>query len=166
MSRVALLVSRIEWEAAGGQELRRAAERLGIHAVGAFLDLATDDELRRVFKEMSKQGVDAVVVSGSGDLFAKRAVVVRLAHEHRLRVIYPYRDYVELGGLLSYAPDGAEIGERLAQAVAEVVQGANPGEVPIQQATKFALVINLTTAKGLGLTIPPALLARADEVIE
>jgi len=166
VSRVAVITSRLEWGAAGGQQIQVAGEKLGIQAVGVFLDVASDDELKRVFKEISDQRVDAVVVSGSGDLLANRAAIVRLAHEHRIPAIYPYRDFVELGGLLAYAPDAGETGERLAQAVAQVLRGANPGEVPIQQATKFKLIINVSTAKALGLTISPALLAQADEVIE
>ena len=78
----------------------------------------------------------------------------------------PYRDYVESGGLMAYAVDLAELLRRMADVVHQILQGAKPGDIPIYQPTKFELLINLKTAKGLGLTLPPALLARANEVIE
>ena len=77
-----------------------------------------------------------------------------------------WRDYVEVGGLIAYAGDFGELGRRTADDVHEILNGANPGEIPIYQATKFELVVNLKAAKMIGLTIPPALLARADEMIE
>jgi putative tryptophan/tyrosine transport system substrate-binding protein len=78
----------------------------------------------------------------------------------------PYRDYVEAGGLMAYAVDLAELLRRMADDVHQILKGAKPGDIPIYQATKFELLINLKTAKALGFDIPPTLLARADEVIE
>ena len=80
--------------------------------------------------------------------------------------MYPWRDYVEAGGLMAYASDLGELGRRMADDVHEILNGAKPGDIPIYQPTKFEFVINLKAAKALGLTIPPALLAAADEVIE
>jgi putative tryptophan/tyrosine transport system substrate-binding protein len=80
--------------------------------------------------------------------------------------MYPWRDYVEVGGLMAYAGDFAEIGRRVADDVHQILNGVKPGDIPIYQPTKFALVINLRAAKALGVVLPPALLAAADEVIE
>jgi putative ABC transport system substrate-binding protein len=80
--------------------------------------------------------------------------------------MYPYRSYVERGGLMAYASDLTELGRRVADDVHQILNGAKPGDIPIYQPTKFEFVINLKTANALGLTIPPAILARADEVIE
>ena len=97
---------------------------------------------------------------------AHRALIVELAEKYRLPIIYPYRDYVDLGGLMTYAPDLGELAQRLANDVHQILNGANPGNIPIYQPTKFEFVINLKTAKTLGLTVPQSVLARADEVIE
>ena len=80
--------------------------------------------------------------------------------------MYPYRDYVEAGGLMTYAPELGDLARHLARTTLQVLQGAKAGDIPIFQATKFELVINLKTAKALGLAMPPTLLARADEIIE
>ena len=80
--------------------------------------------------------------------------------------IYAFRDYIEAGGLAAYGPDLGEAAEHLASQVDRILKGAKPGDVPVQQASKFALVVNLRTAHGLGLTIPPTVLFSADEVIE
>ena len=81
-------------------------------------------------------------------------------------MIYPYRDYVDLGGLMAYAPDLGELAQRLANDVHQILNGAKPGDIPFYQPNKFQLIINLKAAKALGLDLPPTLVARADEVIE
>jgi len=96
----------------------------------------------------------------------QRAMIVDSVAKHRLPAIYERRDDVERGGLMSYAPDIQDQYRATAEYVVRVLAGEKPGDLPIQQPTKFALVINIETAKALGLTISPALLARADEVIE
>jgi ABC-type uncharacterized transport system substrate-binding protein len=100
-------------------------------------------------------------------LFAqKRALIVRLAATHRVPAVYPFRYFTQVGGLMSYGLDGVDIFRRAAQYVDRILRGEKPGDLPVQAPTKFELVINLKTAKALGLTVPPTLLARADEVIE
>jgi putative ABC transport system substrate-binding protein len=97
---------------------------------------------------------------------AHRALIVELAEKYRLPIIYPYRDYVDLGGLMTYAPDLGELAQRLANDVHQILNGAKPGDIPFYQPTKFQLFVNLKTASALGLIMPPTLIARADEVIE
>jgi putative ABC transport system substrate-binding protein len=123
-------------------------------------------ELRRLFDEAIRERADAAVVSSGGFFLAHRQLIVELAAASRLPAMYAFRDFIEAGGLAAYAPDLGEAAERLASQVDQVLKGAKPGDVPVHQASKFALVINITTARALGLTIPPNLLARADEVIE
>jgi putative ABC transport system substrate-binding protein len=93
-------------------------------------------------------------------------LITELVEKSRLPAIYPWRDAVELGGLMAYESDVGELWRRMADDVHEILNGAKPGDIPIYQPTKFHLAINLKAAKTLGLTIPPALLALADEVIE
>jgi putative ABC transport system substrate-binding protein len=115
---------------------------------------------------MELQRPDALLVSGEGDLYANRQLIAELSVKNRLPTMCPYRDHVEAGALIGYAVDLAELLRRMADDVHQILKGANPGDIPIYQPTKFELLINLKTVKALGLTLPPALLARADEVIE
>jgi putative ABC transport system substrate-binding protein len=105
-------------------------------------------------------------VSGTGELRPYRRLIVELVEKSRLPAIYGSRDYVEVGGLMSYEFDQSELARRMADDVHQILIGAKPGDIPIYQPTKYKLLINLNAAKELGLTIPPALLATADEVIE
>src|SRR6516165_7450851 len=123
-------------------------------------------EIERAFTAMEQQRPDALLVSGEGDLYAHRQLIAELAEKKRLPAMCPYRDYVEAGGLMAYAVDLAELLRRMADDVHQILKGAKPGDIPVYQATNFELLINLKTAKTLGLTLPSALLARADEVIE
>jgi putative tryptophan/tyrosine transport system substrate-binding protein len=106
-----------------------------------------------------------MIVSSAGGFWAHRRLIVELVEKNRLPAIHPIREAVELG-LMAYASDLAAVWRRIADVVHEVLNGAKPSDIPILQSTKFELVINLQAAKALGLTIAPALLARADEVIE
>ena len=120
------------------------------------------DKIDEAFAAIKKEGAGAVVVQGS--LTSKRAA--ELALSHRLPAVSVPRSFVELGGLMSYGLDGPDSFRRGAMFVTKILQGAKPGDLPVEQPTKFELVINLKTAKALGLAIPTNLLARADEVIE
>jgi putative tryptophan/tyrosine transport system substrate-binding protein len=105
-------------------------------------------------------------VSDTGEHITNRILVAQLAARHRLPAIYPYREFVEVGGLLGYGVDLADVARRLADLTDQVLRGAKPGDIPFQQQTKFELLLNRATAKSLGLEFPATLLAAADEVIE
>jgi len=154
------------WEGSSGQVLRDAAAQLGISLVFVLPEKGNPSEIERVFAAMEQQRPDAVLVSGEGDLYAHRQLIAELAEKKRLPMMCPYRDYVEAGALMSYAVDLAELLKRMADDVHQILKGAKPGDIPIYQPTKLELLINLKTAKALGLSVPPSLLARADEVIE
>jgi putative tryptophan/tyrosine transport system substrate-binding protein len=139
---------------------------LGIALSENFLPEVNDAQLRRAFAEMAQQQFDAALVDEGGSFLAQRALIVELAGKHRIPMIYPYRDYVDLSGLMTYAPELGELAQRLASDVHQILNGAKPGEIPFYQPNKFQLIVNLKAAKALGLDLPPALIARADEVIE
>ena len=115
---------------------------------------------------MTQKQFDGALVDEGGSFLALRALIVELAEKHRLPIIYPYRDYVDLGGMIAYAPDLGELAQRMANDVHQILNGAKPGDIPYYQPSKFQLIINSKTAKATGLTLSPTLLARADEVIE
>ena len=165
-AKAAFLGMRGGWEGSSEQVLRDAGDRLGISLVFMLPEKGTPSEIERVFAAMEQQRPDAVLVSGEGDLYAHRQLIVELAKKNRLPAMCPYRDYVEAGGLMAYAVDLAELLTRMADDVHQILKGAKPGDIPIYQPTKFELLINLKTVKAFGLTLPPSLLARADEVIE
>ncbi|NVN88719.1 MAG: ABC transporter substrate-binding protein [Rhodopseudomonas sp.] len=141
-------------------------QRSGITPGVKIITDVNEAQLRATFAEMAEQKVDAVLVSETGSFLAQRTLIVALAAQHRLPAMYPYRDYAEAGGLMAYAPDLAELAKRLASDVAQIFKGVNAGDIPFFLPTKFDLVINLKTAKQLGLTLPPAVLDFASEVIE
>jgi putative tryptophan/tyrosine transport system substrate-binding protein len=165
-AKAAFLGMRDGWEGSSGQVLRDAGGRLGISLAFMLPQKGTPAEIERVFAAMEQQRPDAVLVSGEGDLYANRQLIVELAEKNRLPAMCPYRDYVEAGGLMAYAVDLAELLRRMADDVHQILKGAKPGDIPIYQPTKFELLINLKTAKALGLTLSSALLAHAAEVIE
>jgi putative ABC transport system substrate-binding protein len=154
------------WDNQTGSLYREAGQHLGIALLGNFLPEVNDVQLRRVFAELSQQQFDAAIVDEGGSFLAHRALITELAGEHRFPVLYPYRDYVDLGGLMTYAPDLGELAQRMANDVHQIFNGTKPGDIPFYQPTKFLLIINLKAARTLGLELPAALIARADEVIE
>ena len=140
-------------------------------AVGELLGLTIKMRTARRPEELdaafaAADGDGAIVVQLSPLTSGERLRVIGLAVRFRLPAVYPLRDYVEAGGLISYGPVLSDNFKRAAALVDKILRGASPGELPFEQPTRFELVVNLKTAKELGLTIPPAILARADEVIE
>ena len=169
-SRVAFLDMRRTRESAEWQQLKEelgtASGRLQISLTDMLLHESTHSEYQRGFAEIAQDPPDAIFVSGISEFFAYRQLIVDLVEKSRLPAMYPWRDYVEAGGLMAYGTDFAELWRRLADDVHEILNGAKPGDIPIYQPTKFEFLVNLKAAKTLGLTLPPALLALADEVLE
>ena len=163
---VAFLGMREGWEGSSGQVLRDVGAQMGISLAFVLPQQGNPSELERVFVALEQQRPDAVLVSGEGDLYAHRNLIAELAEKKRLPTMCPYRDYVEAGALMGYAVDLAELLKRMADDVHKILKGAKPGDIPIYQPTKFQLLINMKTAKSLALTLPAAVLARADQVIE
>jgi putative tryptophan/tyrosine transport system substrate-binding protein len=164
-TKVAYLLSG-KWAIGTRFSFREAGQRLGIEIIPNLIPEVTDEQLRRTFAEMAQKQFNAALVDEGGSFVALRALIVELAAKHRLPIIYPYRDYVDLGGLIAYAPDLGELAQRMAIDVHQILNGAIPGDIPYYQPSKFQLIINTKTAKALGLSLSPTLLARADEVIE
>jgi putative ABC transport system substrate-binding protein len=124
------------------------------------------DKLPAVFSAMHQDAIDAITLLTDAQFFSARRQVSSLAAKHRLPAMYESRDSVADGGLISYGANISDLTRRAAAFIIKVLNGAKPADLPIEQPTKFELIINLKTAKALGLEIPPMLLARADEVIE
>jgi ABC transporter substrate binding protein len=123
-------------------------------------------ELDSAFREFVKQGVDTVLITTDPDFNSRREHVARLAVENGIALVSDFREYVDAGGLLSYGASIVDMYRRLGVYAGRILDGAKPDDLPVEQPTRFELILNLKTARALGLTIPPTLLARADEVIE
>jgi|SRR5689334_7336119 len=146
--------------------LEQAATQLGVTLVRILMPVVGDSELARTFADLAQQKLDGVMIDEGGSFLAHRATITALATRHRLPFIYPYRDYVEEGGLMGLAPDLGELAERMASDVHQIFNGTKPGDIPFYQPSKFVLIFNLKTAKAMGVEMPANLLARADEVME
>ena len=168
VSRVAVL-----WHPGGlaertGQEMVKEAEAAA-RGLGVQLQLVRAEapkDLDGAFSAMTRWRADAFVPLPSPMLFAERKRIVDLAARHRLPAMYLGREFVDLGGLMAYGASQIDLIRRGATYVDKILRGAKPADLPVEQPTKFELVINLKTAKALGLTIPPSVLQRADQVIE
>jgi putative tryptophan/tyrosine transport system substrate-binding protein len=141
-----------------------AARALGVQL--QLVGVRGPDELDRAFSTMTKERAEALLVFPSPLLYAERRRIVDLVTKHRLPSMFNAREQVELGGLIGYGASITDLLRRGATLVDKILKGAKPGDLPVEQATKYELVINLKTAKALGLTIPPSLLRQADEVIQ
>jgi len=130
------------------------------------VEVSRADAFERAFSELTTGRAEALMVVTSSLSFANRDQLASLALKHRLPSMYGPREYADAGGLMAYGQSNAERWRRAATYVDKILKGAKPGDLPVEQPTKFELVINLKTAKALGLTLPPSLLRRADEVIQ
>jgi putative ABC transport system substrate-binding protein len=140
----------------------RAAEALGVR-----LHVVTARDQSDLDKAMSTaRGATALLVVDDSVFTTQRGKIAELALKNRLPTMYGHRDMVQAGGLMTYGPDYGDLYRRAADYVQKILHGAKPGDLPVERPTKFEFIVNLNTAKSLGLTIPPSLLARADEVIE
>ena len=142
------------------READPAAKGLGIQLHS--LELTSAEDFARVFDIAKQVGVQALSLAPSPLLFTHRSVIFDFAAKNRLPAMYSTKDFVEAGGLMSYGQDIVDNWRRAATFVDKILKGAKPGDLPVEQATKFELVINLKTAKQIGLTIPPNVLARAE----
>jgi putative ABC transport system substrate-binding protein len=162
-SRVAFLGRAEDWESDEGKAVRAAAQRLKLTLV---LAAHTPTHYADAFTLIAQDRPHALFVANTGATFANRKLIADFAVKNRMPGMYPYRELVELGGLMSYAADVDDLFRRAAGYVDKILKGAKPGDLPVEQPTKFELVINVKTAKALGIEVPPSLLARADKVIE
>jgi putative ABC transport system substrate-binding protein len=143
---------------------QKAAKAAGLRLDNIQIGDASD--LETALTALSGLHPDAASVIGDVGLLAQRQRIVEFMTANRLPAVYPYSEFAEIGGLISYSPDFDDLFRQAAAYVDKILRGANPGDLPIQQPSKFKLVVNLKTAEALGLTIPPLILAQADELIE
>ena len=138
------------------------SSRVALEAV----DIRVVDDFEKAFASIAKARPDAIIVLADRFLLAERERILTFAAEQRFAAMYPYREFVEHGGLISYSPNYAESFRSAAKYVDKILKGAKPADLPVEQPTKFELVVNLKTAKTLGIKIPNSVLVRADKVIE
>jgi ABC-type uncharacterized transport system substrate-binding protein len=144
--------------------IQAVAPYLGIEVTP--IDVRTVDEMERMVAALANSPNSGLVITANGTAVAHRSVIIALAARHKLPAVYWQRHFVEAGGLVSYGEDGTDQYRRAAGYVDRILQGGMPADLPVQAPTKYETVVNLKTARALGLTVPPTLLARADEVIE
>jgi putative ABC transport system substrate-binding protein len=152
-------VSQSQWE-----QFKSATQVLRIEAI--LLDLRRSEDLAGLFGVVAARNIEALVVGNDTVTHANRKQIVTGAREQQVPAIYATREFVDDGGLMAYAVSYADLYRRTALYVDKILKGAKPGDLPVEQPAKFEFVINAKTARALGLTIPPMIFARADEVIE
>ena len=154
--------------AARNRPVRRHPGRGAVAQGGGELrsTCATPAEIERAVTAFARGSNGGLIVTASGLAIRHRDLIITLAARHKLPAVYPERPFVAAGGLISYGPDYVDQYRRAAGYVDRILKGEKPADLPVQAPTKYELVINLKTAKALGLDVPPSLLARADEVIE
>ncbi|MGB6999635.1 MAG: ABC transporter substrate-binding protein [Pseudolabrys sp.] len=166
-SKVGFLGSHQIWNLPQVTALRETTQQLHISLLGPPIESPIDEKgYRRVLQAMAQEHVDGLIIGDQLEHVTYRRLIVDLAYNGRLPTVYPYREHFEVGGLMAYGPSLADVFRRLASYVDQILKGASPGELPIYLASRFELLINLTTAKSLGLSIPPSLLLSADKVAE
>jgi putative ABC transport system substrate-binding protein len=168
VSRVAILFKPDAMPDSAKKERLKAAD-VAARALGVRLQIVEArgaEDFDRAFSDMTRAHADALAVPATQVFNLERRRLVNLAAKNRLPAVYPNRDFVDAGGLMSYGPNLADMARRAASYVDKILKGAKPGDLPVEQPTRFELVINLKAAKALGLTIPQSLLLKADELIQ
>ena len=162
-ARVAFLAVKSEWDGPQGGQVRNAAESLNLSLLHAE---HTPTDYTIAFSSIIRAGVSAIFVSRHPANFANRRLIAEFAAEQRLPGMFPSREFVVSGGLMSYGVNVPDLFRRSAEYVDKILRGTNPGDLPVEQPSKFEFVVNLSVAKALGLTVPPSILVAADEIIE
>jgi putative ABC transport system substrate-binding protein len=145
-------------------DMEAAAKALGLKLLS--LEVRSLDDFEGAFARAKREGAQALITTTGALINTQQRRVLDFAAKNRLPAIYHYSEFVEAGGLMSYGPDNTDVWRRAADFVDKILKGAKPADLPVQQATKFELIINLKAAKQIGLTIPPSVLARVDRVIK
>jgi putative tryptophan/tyrosine transport system substrate-binding protein len=168
MSKLGCLALRLSWNGpVSGPAIRAAAETAGLPLAVALVEFgASESDYRAAIESISRDGANAVIVVDSPELFQNAALIAKLVGDAKLPAIFFHPEAVEAGGLMAYSFDLIELYKRVGNNIGAILRGAKPGDIPFYQVTKFELSINLKTAKQLGLSVPPALVAIADKVIE
>jgi len=146
------------------QDVQKAAPTMGLQT--QIINATTVGEINEVFATFGRERPDALFVAGDPFLTSRRVQLATLTARDKIPATYPIRDYVEVGGLMSYGPDFADMFRQVGVYTGSILKGAKPAELPVLQSNKFDLVINITTAKALGVTVPAGVFSIADEVIE
>jgi putative ABC transport system substrate-binding protein len=167
MSKLCCIALRPQWENVMGPPLRTAWDAAGIGLVSSLIDPPSSEAVYRdAIAQASRDGANAIMVADNPDTLQNRALIVRLIGAAGIPAMYSLPEFVDEGGLIAYSFDLVELNKRVANDIDAILRGANPGEIPYYQASKFELFVSLKTAKALGLTVPETLLASADKVIE
>jgi len=164
ITRVAYLATRENWESPTGIHTQTAAKALGVTLLHA--EVNRPEQLSDAFAAVIRERADALLVQPSSVNFVHRQLVLDFATKQRLPAMYGFRDFAEAGGLMAYGQSSVEMHRHAADFVDKILKGAKPADLPVEQPTKFELVINAKTARAIGLTIRPSVLLRADQVIE
>jgi putative tryptophan/tyrosine transport system substrate-binding protein len=167
MSKLGCLSLRLFWNGSSAGAFRAAAETAGFPLAVSLLEIGSSEaDIRAAVESISRDGANAVMVLDSPETFQKGTLIAKLLADAKLPAIFHNVEAVEAGGLMAYSFDLIELYKRVGNNIDAILRGAKPGDIPIYQVTKFELSINLKTAKQLGLSVPPALVASADKVIE
>jgi putative tryptophan/tyrosine transport system substrate-binding protein len=167
LTNVILISTQGGWNGPGGRATQEAAQKLGISLVSAPLPSPFNEaECRRICSSMQRDQIGGVAMSDEGETYSNRLVILELVDQMRVPAVYPYRDMTEAGGLMSYSWDIKSVARNHAMLIAKILRGTKPSDLPYIQEVRFELVINLKTAKTLGLEIPAGLAALADAMIE
>jgi putative tryptophan/tyrosine transport system substrate-binding protein len=167
MSKLACIAPRRVWERSSGAVVRAAADAVGVALVIVLIDLPGNaTTYRDAVEQASRDGADAIMMLDSPDALSNRAAISDAIAEERIPAMHAFVEAVDAGGLMAYSFDLKELIKRMAGNVDAILRGANPGEIPFYQVSKFDLSINLKTARALGLSVPATLLATANKVVE
>jgi putative ABC transport system substrate-binding protein len=163
MSKFCYIALRTQWENLVGSPMRAACDAAGIGLVTSLIDLPSNET---AYRHAVRDGANAIIVGDNADTLENRGLIVDLIGAAGLPAMYSLPEFVDEGGLIAYSFDLVELNKRAANNIDAILRGANPGDIPYYQASKFELSINLKTAKALGLAVPSTLLASADRVLE